>query len=99
MTKDILQSYRVFIAVGIIILLLLIPLLAMQFSSEVVWTGSDFFMMGFLLFTLWLSCEFIYAKVRTSGFRWIAFVALAVFFMLIWAELSVGVFETPLAGH
>ncbi|OEY73418.1 hypothetical protein [Salegentibacter salarius] len=79
-------------------MLLLIPLIAMQFSNEVVWTASDFIIMGILLLVTGLGIDLVLTKVSSSKNRLIiGGIILAVFFM-IWAELAVGVFGTPFAG-
>lgn len=78
--------------------LLLIPFIAMQFSSEVVWTVSDFIIMGILLLVTGLGIDLVLRKVSSNKYRLIiSGIILAVFFM-IWAELAVGVFGTPFAG-
>ena len=78
--------------------LLLIPFIAMQFSSEVVWTVSDFIIMGILLLVTGLGIDLVLRKVSSRKNRLIiSGIILAVFFM-IWAELAVGVFGTPFAG-
>lgn len=80
-------------------LLLSIPLIAMQFSTEVNWTISDFVIMGILLFGTALVIELILRNVRTFK-SIIIFCAIALFvFLLIWAEMAVGIFGTPIAGN
>ena len=79
-------------------MLLLIPFIAMQFTNEVDWTASDFTVMGVLLFGTGLVCEFILRTVKSIEYR-LVFIAVAlVVLFLIWAELAVGIFGTPLAG-
>jgi hypothetical protein len=79
--------------------ILLIPLIAMQFTEEVKWTLSDFLVMGFLLVGTGLLCEFVIRKVRKINLR-IAFCFLLLLaFLIIWAELAVGIFGTPFAGQ
>ena len=79
-------------------MLLLTPLIAMQFSSEVIWTASDFIIMGILLLFTGLGIDLVLRKVSSNKYRLIiSGIILAVFFM-IWAELAVGVFGTPFAG-
>lgn len=80
-------------------LLLFIPLFAMQVTTEVNWAVSDFVVMGILLFGTALAIEFILRNVRTFKSR-ILFCTIALFiFLLIWAELAVGIFGTPIAGN
>lgn len=79
-------------------LLLLIPFIAMQFTSEVNWSPFDFLVMGTLLLGTGLVCELVLRKVKKMEHRVIlCLVALAAFF-LVWAELAVGIFGTPFAG-
>ena len=92
------KTNRFLIILLIVGALLLIPFIAMQFSSEVVWTSSDFIIMGILLLVTGLGIDLVLRKVSSSKNRLImGGIILAVFFM-IWAELAVGVFGTPFAG-
>lgn len=78
--------------------LLLIPLIAMQFTSEVNWSPFDFIVMGALLVVVSSFIELVLRKVqkRDSRIAWIVLVF--ILFLLIWAELAVGIFGTPFAG-
>ena len=83
------------LAIGI---LLSIPLIAMQFTSEVNWGPGDFLVALVLLVTLGISVEIVLQKVKGINARRV-WIILAVFvFLLVWAELAVGVFGTPFAG-
>jgi uncharacterized protein YybS (DUF2232 family) len=79
-------------------LLLLIPLVAMQFTNEVDWSLSDFVIMGILLLGTGLICEFVMRKVKKTEKRIAVIAIILVVFFLIWAELAVGIFGTPFAG-
>ena len=86
-----------FILIGIV-LVLCIPLIAMQFTSEVNWSSFDFIIAFILLFSLGTTIEMILQKTRQINSK-IAWIAIALFiFFLIWAELAVGLFGTPFAG-
>lgn len=76
----------------------MVPLVAMQFTSEVDWDLTDFVIMGILLFGSALTYELLAMKARTIE-HWI-FIGLAVaaVLFLVWAELAVGIFGTPWAG-
>ena len=79
-------------------ILLLIPLIAMQFTNEVDWKLPDFIIAGVLLLGTGLMIEFVMRKVKKRKFRIVICLALLVLLFLIWAELAVGIFGTPLAG-
>ena len=79
-------------------LLLSIPFIAMQFTDEVKWSPIDFIVMGILLLGTGLTCEFILRKVKKTSYRLALIGAILIVFLLIWAELAVGIFGTPFAG-
>ncbi|PRX48863.1 hypothetical protein [Salegentibacter salegens] len=92
------KTNRFLIILLIVGVLLLIPFIAMQFSDEVVWTVSDFIIMGILLLVTGMGIDLVLRKVSSSKNRLIiGGIILAVFFM-IWAELAVGIFGSPFAG-
>jgi hypothetical protein len=70
--------------------ILLIPLVAMQFSSEVNWTLSDFVTMGVILFVTGLALDFVLRK--AGKYRVAATVAIVALFLWLWVELAVGLF-------
>ncbi|MCC6599998.1 MAG: hypothetical protein IT223_04905 [Crocinitomicaceae bacterium] len=78
--------------------LLLIPLIAMQFTNEVDWKAGDFMIMGLLLTGTGLLCEFVLGKVKNVRNRLLICGAVLLAFFLILVELAVGVFGAPFAG-
>ena len=94
----IMQNKRLFGIVLTVAFLLLIPLIAMQFTNEVAWTLSDFVIMGVLLLGTGLMCELIIRKVKKTEYRIAICGAVLVALFLVWAELAVGIFGTPFAG-
>lgn len=72
--------------------LLLLPAVAMQFTDEVQWTAFDFVAMGMLLAALGLGLELAMRISRNRAFRVGATVVLVAAFLLVWAELAVGLF-------
>ena len=71
--------------------LLSLPLVAMQFTDEVDWTGLDFLVMGTILFAC--CAVFQLATRRARDFAHLAAVAIAVgtSFLLAWINLAVGI--------
>ena len=77
---------------------LLIPLVAMQFTDEVNWSLLDFAIAAVLLFGTGLLVLFIFNKVRNSVTRIVLLVVVLLFLLLTWMELAVGLFGTPFSG-
>ena len=92
------QNKRLFAIMISVAVLLLIPLIAMQFSDEVNWKLADFVIAGILLLGTGLASEFVMRKVNKKENRIVLIVIIVMLLLLIWAELAVGVFGTPLAG-
>ena len=82
----------------VVAILLSIPLIAMQFTDEVSWTILDFVVMGILLLSIGFICELTIRKVSKIKHRIAICITILVVFLLIWAELAVGIFGTPFAG-
>lgn len=79
-------------------ILLLVPFIAMQFTNEVNWSLSDFLVAGILLFGTGLLCEWVLRKVKTTKYRLLLCVGILLVLALLWIELAVGIFDSPLAG-
>lgn len=72
-------------------LILLVPLLAMQFTGEVDWDVFDFAVAGALLAGTGLTYVLVARKLDTSRHRAIVGVTLAIALFLVWVELAVGI--------
>lgn len=92
------NNKRLIIILTAIVILLLIPFIAMQFTDEVNWTIADFVIMGILLTGTGLLIELVIRKIKGIKYRIILLVTVLLAFLLIWAELAVGIFGTPFAG-
>ena len=75
---------------GTVAALLLAPLVAMQFTSEVDWDETDFIAMGFIFGSLGLALEFMVTRSDSTAYRIASGVAILAAFLLIWANLAVG---------
>lgn len=71
--------------------ILSIPLIAMQFTSEVNWDLSDFVIMGIVLFGMGFLFVHI-ARVAPRKYRTLIGIAITLITLYIWAELAVGIF-------
>lgn len=71
--------------------LLLLPLVAMQFTAEVKWTGSDFALWGVMLGIACGTYELATRMTRNSAYRAAVAVAVAAAFLLVWIDLAVGI--------
>ena len=78
--------------------LLLIPLFGNIFSNQVNWSLFDFIVMGFLMGLTGLSIHFTMEKVRNKTLRIMPIIFVLIIFLMIWAELAIGVFGSPIAG-
>ena len=78
--------------------LLLIPLIGMTITDEINWSPFDFFIMGSLLILLGFGINLVISRVKNLKYRALYIGVVAIIFMLIWTELAVGLFGTPIAG-
>lgn len=72
-------------------LLLLVPLVAMQFTNEVNWTAFDFAFAGALILAVGATFEIAVRKTGSTAFRIAVGIALAAGFLLIWINGAVGI--------
>jgi hypothetical protein len=71
--------------------LLLLPLIAMQFTDEVTWDLADFALAGALIASAGTAYELAAARATHAAYRAGAAVALATTLILIWGNLAVGI--------
>lgn len=90
---------RMAIAICIVAAILLIPFIAMQFTNEVNWNLFDFILMGALLLTTATGIEIVTRKVKSSKLKIVLTIVILLLLFLAWAELAVGIFDTPFAGN
>lgn len=81
-----------------VFIILLIPLTAMLFTNDVSWDLNDFVVAGILLLVTGFTLELILRKVKTKRNRLLLSTFVLILLLLIWLELAVGIFGTPLAG-
>lgn len=92
------KNKRLIIILSIVVCILFIPLIAMQFTDEVNWTLADFIIGGILLFGFGFLIDLVFRKLNTSRHKVLIISILILALILIWMELAVGLFNSPLAG-
>ena len=93
------RNRRIFGLLLAVALLLLIPLIAMQFTTEVKWKLFDFVIAAVLLLGTGLVSELVMRKVRNKNYQIGLVTIILIGLFLIWAELAVGIFGTSIAGN
>ncbi len=81
------------LGVALATVLLLVPAVAMRFTSEVSWGPGDFLAAGILLFGAGSLAVLGLRVVRGRGRRMALVLAIALCLALVWAELAVGLFD------
>ncbi len=91
--NDILMQNKVFFWIALSTgFIMLIPYIMMQISSEWNWSGSDFIIMGILLFGIGSLFVVTARNIRKNLNRIIVGIAFFLTLVYIWAELAVGIF-------
>jgi Kef-type K+ transport system membrane component KefB len=90
---------RLLAIISLIVLLLSVPLIAMEFTTEVNWSLADFLVAALLLTSAGLAVEFALRTLKTKRARWIACGVILFVLCLVWVEMAVGVFGSPIAGN
>lgn len=92
------RSQRNTILFSVPVILLNIPLIAMQFSKNWDWSLLDFVAAGVILFGTALTINLILEKFKTTKSRLIMILITLTILALVWIELAVGIFGSPFAG-
>ena len=78
--------------------LLLFPLVGTLVSNEVNWSFFDFIVMGILILSMSFGIKQVLKTTKNINYRILIITVILILFLLIWAELAVGDFDTPFAG-
>lgn len=60
------------------------------------WSFLDFFIMSFLIFACLFSMRIAYNK--ANQYKKLILWMIFIFFIMLWAEMAVGIFNSPIAG-
>lgn len=100
MKKQATLSRSTLIVALVTALLLMVPFVAMQFTSEVDWSLSDFLIMGTLIFGTGMSYVLLTRSTPNIVYRIAIAWTLGTTFFMIWANLAVGLIASgPNAGN
>ncbi|MDC1436830.1 hypothetical protein N8303_06250 [Gammaproteobacteria bacterium] len=73
------------------VLILLLPLITMQFTDEVIWNLADFIVAGILIFGFGLTYQLISSEMKLVTYKVAVGLAVATSLILIWMNLAVGI--------
>jgi len=79
------------------LILLTIPFLSNMYINDFNWSLVDFIIMGVLIFSFLSFNNFV--RKKFSGIKeTLAIIIVVIVFILLWAELAVGIFGSPFSG-
>lgn len=84
------KNKRSIIIITVIVVLLFVPLIAMQLTNEIDWKGHDFIVMAVLLSGAGLLTELAWRKLKNITQKTLACGLILIIFFAVWAELAVG---------
>jgi len=83
----------------IVVLILTIPWLEqLDGKAAFHWTFFDYCAAFILLSTFGFGIEYLVRKTKSKKGKFLIILVLTLLFMLLWAELAVGIFNSPIAG-
>lgn len=73
-------------------------MIVMQFTEEVQWKLFDFVIAAVMLLSVGFIIEVIILKIKHRKHKVILCITVILLLLLLWIELAVGIFGSPLAG-
>ena len=92
------KKKNTFVIFTVTLLILVVPLVAMWPLDEFDWGFADFVSIGAIIFGTGLLLDWVVRKVDKK-YRLLVVIGIILAFFLIWAELAVGIFNSPIAGN
>jgi len=78
--------------------LLAVPLFFTIISDDFNWSFFDFIIMGSMMVFVGVSFELVSRVIKSEQRKKILYGLIILLFLLLWAELGVGIFNSPIAG-
>lgn len=88
-----------FILLGILFILTIPFIEQLNGNASFNWGPLDFVLAFLILITLGFGVEFFVRTIQSRRLRWLAILGIVLFIVLLWAELAVGIFNSPIAGN
>ena len=77
--------------------LLIIPLFFTVISDEFNWSFFDFIIMGFMMIFVGILFELVTRVIKSGKRKKLLYGLIILLFLLLWAELGVGIFNSPIS--
>ncbi len=87
-----------FILIGILFILTVPYIEQLDGNASFDWGPFDFVLAFVILLTFGFGIEFLVRKIQSRRLKWLAILGIILFFVLLWGELAVGIFNSPIAG-
>ena len=81
----------------VLFLALLVPAL-LTISGIFDWSLTDFIATALIIIGMLIAYYASYLLIRNKKKRWMVFILVLIFFVLLWMELAVGIFNTGISG-
>ncbi len=94
----ILNRAQRFILFGILFILTVPFIEQLDGNASFNWSSFDFVLAFVILFTLGFGLEYLVRTIQSRRLKWLAILGVILFFVLLWGELAVGIFNSPIAG-
>ena len=88
-----------FIIYASALIVFILPLILSFYIEDFNWSLFDFLWAGILIFGLAFALHFILKITANRKTKMLLLLGCFLFFVLLWLELAVGVFGSPIAGH
>jgi len=79
-------------------ILLPIPLIAMQFTTEVKWGFPNFIVAAILLLVFGFSIVYAMRRIKKLKIKIATVSLILLIFLLLWTNMAVGIFSSPIVG-
>ena len=87
-----------FILLGILFILTVPFIEQLDGNASFDWGLLDFVLAFVMLLTFGFGLEYLLRTIQSRRLKGLAILGIILFFVLLWAELAVGIFNSPIAG-